>query len=162
VADIGKSLLKTLVGLALVLAWWTLRGPRDDHTETASRIPTVVWDGGAGTLMIHTETTRAAQMRVSFHERSDDAGARSLDAHEDVGPGKHSWTIDVPKEVGGTVELSATSPHPGDHLHWSIDAAGNTVDDQDESLEKPLEPGHGFFLQAYFEDYASGELGEGG
>jgi hypothetical protein len=161
-ADIGKSLLKTLVGLALVLAWWTIRGPGEDHTETANRIPTVVWDGGAGTLNIHAETTTAAQMRVSFHEQSDDAKARTLETYEDVGPGSHAWTIDVPKDVGGTVELSATSPKPGDRLHWSIDAAGNTVDEQNETLEKPLEQGYGFFIQAYFEDYATGELGEGG
>ena len=159
--DIGKSLLKTLVGLALVLAWWTLRGPHDDHTDTANHIPTVVWNGGAGTLLISAETTTAAQMRVSFHEQSQDPKARLLETYEDVGPGPHTWTIDVPKDVGGYVELSATSPHPGDHLHWTLTAAGNTVDEQDETLEKPLEPGYGFFIQAYFEDYASGELGDG-
>ena len=160
-ADIGKSLAKTFVGLALVLTWWTLRAPGDDHTETAHRIPTVVWDGGAGTLTIHTETTSAAQMRVSFHEQSQDPKARLLETYEDVGPGSHSWTIDVPKEVGGTVELSATSPKPGDRLHWTLEAAGNVVDEQNETLEKPLEPGYGFFIQAYFEDFASGELGDG-
>ncbi|HXK21812.1 MAG TPA: hypothetical protein VMS55_03950 [Myxococcota bacterium] len=160
-ADFGKSLAKTLVGLALVLAWWTLRGPRDDHTETAHRIPTVVWDGGAGTLTIHAETTTPAQMRVGFHEHSEDAKARTLETYEDVAPGSHSWTIDVPKEVGGYVELSATSPKPGDRLSWSLEAAGNTIDEQTETLEKPLQQGYGFFIQAYFDDYASGELGDG-
>ncbi|HVN37117.1 MAG TPA: hypothetical protein VMW19_02960, partial [Myxococcota bacterium] len=160
-ADIGKSLAKTLVGLALVLVWWTLRGAGDAHTETARRIPTVVWDGGAGTLTIHAETTTPAQMRVSFHEQSQDPKARLLETYEDVGPGSHSWTIDVAKEVGGTVELSATSPRPGDRLHWTLEAAGNVVDEQNETLEKPLEPGYGFFIQANFEDFASGELGDG-
>jgi hypothetical protein len=159
-----KSLARTLVGLALMLGWWTLRGPGDDHTETASKIPSVVWDGGAGSMTIHTESTTPAQMRVSFSVHSKDSeepDPRLLESYEDVPAGSHSWAIDVPKDVGGYVELSATSPQPGDRLHWTIEVGGNTVDEQSDTLEQPLEPGYGFFLQSYFDEYATGELGEG-
>ena len=157
-----KSLAKTLVGLALILTWWTLRGPGGSTTETASRIPTVVWDGGAGSMTIRTETTTPAQMRVSFSEHSEQAETpRSLESHEDIPAGSHSWTIEVPRDVGGYVELSATSPQPGDRLRWTIEAGGAKVDEQSDTLEKPLEDGYGFFLQSYFDEYATGELGEG-
>jgi hypothetical protein len=156
-----QRLVKTLVGLAVVLAWWTIRGPGDSHSETADHIPSVVWDGGAGSMTIRAETTTPAQMRVSFSENSESDDSRSLQTHEDVPAGSHSWTIQVPADVSGYVELSASSPQPGDRLAWTIEAAGATVDEQSETLEKPLEEGYGFFLQSYFDDYASGELGDG-
>jgi hypothetical protein len=157
-----RSLAKTGVGLALVLGWWTLRAPGDSHTESASHIPQVVWSGGAGKLTIHTESTCAAQMRVSFSEHSEEQKEpRLLETYEDVPAGSHSWTIDVPGDVGGYVELSATSPQPGDQLHWTIEVGGNTVDEQADTLEKPLEQGYAFFLQSYFDEYATGDLGEG-
>lgn len=157
-----KSLARTLIGLALVLGWWTLRGPGDSAGETADHIPSVVWDGGAGAMTIRTETTCPAQMRVSFSDHGEEVESpRSLEAWENVPAGSHSWTIDVPGEVGGYVELSAESPQPGDRLTWSIEVGGATVDEQTETLEKALEPGYGFFLQSYFDDYATGTFGEG-
>ncbi|HEX5066634.1 MAG TPA: hypothetical protein VFY49_11005 [Myxococcota bacterium] len=159
--SIVKSLGKTLLGLAVVLAWWTIRGPGDSDTETASSIPTVVWDGGSGTFSIHAETSAPAQMRVSFHENKESDDARSLETHQDVAPGVHDWTISVPADVSGYVELSATDPQPGTTLSWTLQANGNTVDEQSDQLEKPLEEGYGFFLQTYFDDYSTGELGEG-
>jgi hypothetical protein len=156
-----KSLGKTLLGLAVVLAWWTFRGPGDSDTETSSSIPTVVWDGGAGQLSIHAETSAPAQMRVSFYEESESDDGRSLETHEDVAPGIHSWTISVPANVGGYVELSATDPQPGATLRWTLQASGKLVDEQSERLDQPLQEGYGFFLQTYFDDYATGELGEG-
>ena len=155
------SLGKTLLGLAVVLAWWTIRGPADSDTETSSSIPTVVWDGGAGTLAIHAETSTPAQMRVSFHENGDSDDARSLETYQDIAAGSHDWTISVPANVGGYVELSATEPQPGASLRWTLQAGGNTVDEQSDTLEQALEPGYGFFLQTYFDDYATGSLGEG-
>ena len=156
-----KSLGKTLLGLVVVLAWWTIRGPGDSDTETSSSIPTVVWDGGAGQLSIHAETSTPAQMRVSFYEESESDDARSLESHEDVTPGIHNWTISVPANVGGYVELSATDPQPGATLSWTLEAAGKLVDEQSERLDQPLQEGYGFFLQTYFDDYATGELGDG-
>jgi hypothetical protein len=157
-----KSLAKTLVGLALVLSWWTLRGGGDSNTETTSKIPTVVWDGGAGQMTIHAETSCAAQMRVGFSDHREGVkDPRDLNAWEDIPAGSHSWTIDVPADVGGYVELSAAEPKPGDHLRWSIEVGGATVDEQSDTLEKALEPGWGFALQSYFDDYATGTLGEG-
>ena len=157
-----KQLVKAVLGLAVVLAWWTLRGPGEGNTETADKIPNVVWDGGAGNMTIHAETSTPARMHISFSDHADDVEEpRSLESWEDVPAGKHSWTIAVPAQVGGYVELGATDPKPGDRMRWTIQASNTTVDEQDETLEQALEPGTAFFLQSYFDDYASGTLGEG-
>jgi hypothetical protein len=156
-----KQLLKAAAGLAIVLAWWTLRGPGEDTTETAEKIPSVVWDGGAGSMTIRAETTTPARMRVHFSEEVEGAEpARSLETWEDVAAGSHSWTIAVPANVSGYLELGATDPKPGDRLRWSIEAGSATVDEQDETLQQALEENHAFFLQTCFDDLASGTLGE--
>jgi len=157
-----KGLLKSAAGLALVLGWWTLTGPPDDpNHESESRIPSAVWGGGGGTLSIEADTTSAAQMRVSFGEKGDEGDERSLDSWEDVAAGHYSWTIDVPSGVGGYVELSAVDPKQGDELRWTVAVNGESVDEQSDRLEGPLEKGYAFGLQTYFDEYASGTLEDG-
>jgi hypothetical protein len=154
-----KNLVRTALGVAVMLAWWTLR---DDsvEVETASAIPTQVWEGGAGTLEIEVDTSTAATMRIDFGEDDDGMSIRSLDAWQEIGAGHHSFSIDVPAGVGGYVELGAVAPEPGDTLSWTISAGGDVVDEQSDTLERPLEDGYAFFLQAYFDEYATGTLGE--
>jgi hypothetical protein len=155
-----KSIAKTALGLALVLAWWTLRGPGENTTATADEIPSVVWEGGGGSVTIRAETTTPARMRVHFSDEAADGESRSLETWEDVAAGSHSWTIAVPANVSGYLELGATAPNPGDRLRWSIEAGSSTVDEQDQTLEQPLEENHAFALQMCFDDLASGTLGE--
>src|SRR5262245_24785595 len=159
-----KGLLKSALGLALVLGWWTLKGGAvfDDapDQETAARIPATVWEGGGGQIAIEADTTSAAQLRMTFGESMQVPEARNLEAFEDLAAGHHSWTIDVPNGVGGYVDLVATDPKPGDELRWTVAVNGETVDEQSERLEEPLQKGNAFGLQTSFDDYASGALGE--
>ena len=156
-----KSIVRVALGLALVLAWWTLRGG-GDATETADSIPAVVWEGGGGNLTIHAETTCPARLRIGFSDHAEGVESpRSLETYEDVPAGKHSWTIAVPAQVGGYVELGADSPHPGDRLSWTIKVGGTAVDEQSDTLDRPLESGTAFFIQSYCDDYASAPLGDG-
>jgi hypothetical protein len=155
-----KGLLKSLGGL--VPGWWTLTGAGDDpNQESADRIPTMVREGGGGSLAIEADTSSAAQMRVSFSREGEDGQQRSLHTWEEVAAGHHAWTIDVPNGVGGYVELGAVDPRPGDELRWTLAVNGETVDEQSDTLEKPLEKGWAFALRSYFDDYASGTLGDG-
>jgi len=156
-----KGLLRSAAGLALMLGWWTLTGGGDDpNHESASRIPTAVWEGGGGHLAIEADTSSAAQMRVSFSEEDESGEGRELQTWEDVAAGHHTWTIDVPSGVGGYVELGAVDPKPGDALRWTVTVNGETVDEQSDTLEEPLQKGYAFFLQTYFDDYASGTLAD--
>jgi hypothetical protein len=63
--------------------------------------------------------------------------------------------INVPKGAGGEIELSADSPKVGDKLSWKIRLNGETVDEQTETLDKPLPAGYGFFLQSGYDDFSA-------
>jgi hypothetical protein len=156
---LAMRVLLGALGVAVTLGYWTLRGPGESRTKTQSRIPSRVGDGGGGSLSLRVETTCPATMRISFYERKDDGQA--LETWESVGPGEHSWTIDVPKGTGGTVELGAEQPKVGDALRWTISLNGQTIDEQSESLDEALKPGYAFFLQSEYDDYSEAKPEEG-
>ena len=146
-----------VLGLLIMLAWWSWRGGSDSNVQKG--IPAKVWDGGGGTLTIEAETSVAARFSITFGERDQENG-RSLEAWTTIPAGSHSWTIDVPPRVGGYIDLTAENPKVGDRLSWKVVVNGAVVDEQAEGLDQPLEPAYAFGLQAYFEDYSTGELGE--
>lgn len=150
-----KSIVRGVLGLAVVLAWWTFSQNNVSTQSVATAIPERVWGGGAGALTIEAETSSRAQMSVSFSRDGEDGYLESV---EEIGAGSHRWTIDVPREVGGYVELGAVAPKPGDTLSIRVLADGRSVFEDSDRLEEALEPGYAFFLQAYFADYAKGEL----
>jgi len=150
-----KAVVRTVLGLVLVIGWWTITGNRISTAPAQDRIPTSVWGGGGGKFQIEAETTTPATMAVSFN---DETGDRHLETYERVAPGTYRWTIDVPSATGGYVELNADTPRTGDRLKFRITANGRTVFEDSDYLEKPREPGYAFFVQAYFDDYAKGKL----
>jgi hypothetical protein len=152
-----KVLIRTVLGIALIVGWWTITGNSVFTEPAQDRIPTSVFGGGGGKLEIEAETTGAATMAVSF---SDDSGERHLETYEKVAAGTYRWSVDVPSEIGGYVELNAADPKAGDRLKFRILSNGRTVFEDSDQLEQPLEPGYAFFVQAYFDDYAKGELSE--
>ena len=91
-----KAVVRTVLGLVLVIGWWTITGNRISTAPAQDRIPAIVWGGGAGKVQIEAETTTPATMAVSFN---DEKGERHLETYERVSAGTYRWTIDVP---GGT------------------------------------------------------------
>ncbi|HXE75988.1 MAG TPA: hypothetical protein VNN18_10185 [Candidatus Xenobia bacterium] len=122
-----------------MLAWWTLRGDKSDTTsQSADRIPAKVWEGGA-TLTIELETSIATRMYAAFGIED-----RSLETSEEVQPGRHSWTIDVPPT--GSLYLSASSDTApvGAKMTWTVTVNGRVLDQQNETLNEPLQAGYAF------------------
>jgi hypothetical protein len=152
-----KALVRTVLGLVLVLGWWTITGNRVSTAPSQDRIPAIVWGGGGAKLQIEAETSSPARMLVSF---SDESGDRHLETYEDVKAGTYRWTVDVPGAIGGYVELNAVDPKAGDRLQFRVLSNGRQVFEDSDQLEKPLEPGYAFFVQAYFDDYAKGKLSD--
>lgn len=152
-----KAIVRTVLGLVLVIGWWTITGNSVFTEPAQDKIPASVFGGGGGKLEIEAETTGAATMAVSF---SDDSGERHLETYERVPAGTYHWSVDVPSEIGGYVELNADAPKAGDRLKFRIVSNGRTVYEDSDQLEHPLEPGYAFFVQAYFDDYAKGKLSE--
>ena len=152
-----KAIVRTVLGLVLVVGLWTITGNRISTDPAQDKIPASVFGGGAAKLEIEAETSTAATMAISF---SDESGERHLETYERVAAGTYRWTVDVPGDIGGYVELNADEPKAGDRLKFRIAANGRTVFEDSDQLDQPLEPGYAFFVQAYFDDYAKGELSD--
>ena len=152
-----KKLVGTVLGVVLVLSYWTFVGHKDT-TESANKIPAKVWAGGAATMQIETDSTSTAQLRVSFSENREGDGAKSLETYEEVPAGVHVWTIDVPADTGGYVELEAVKPKPGDKLSMKVKVNGQVAYEDADTLQEELKPNYAFFVQAYFDDYSTAKL----
>jgi len=155
-SNLVKQGLIAVLGLVIVLAWWSWTG--DGTSETSEGIPAKVWEGGAARLTVEVENTCPARFNLTFNEREQDG--RSLETWTKVGAGTHSWSIDVPARVGGYIDFTAENPQVGDRLAWRVKVDGRVVDEQSQTLEQELEPNYAFGLQAYFEDYSTGEFGD--
>jgi hypothetical protein len=143
----------SLLGLAVTLGWWTY-GPKRKQTPTESHIPAKIGMGGQK-LEIEANSSSPATMRVSFEQLDKPAGEQMLlQSWEKIPAGQQSWAVDVPSGVGGYVELEADHPGVGDTLTMRVLMNGNPVDEQNEKLDKPLEPNTAFFLQDHFDDYS--------
>ena len=154
-----KALIRSVLGLVLVLGWWTFTGNSISTQKAQDKIPASVWGGGAGKVVIEAETTTAARMMVGFsRDRQEDED--NLETFEDVPAGTYRWTIDVPSGTGGYMELNAVAPKAGDRIKFRLISNGRTVYEDQDELVKPLEPGYAFFVQAYVDDYAKGELSD--
>ena len=151
----------SLLGIAVTLAWWTY-GPKGKQVPSESHIPSKVGSGGQK-LEIEAESSSAATMRVSFEQLDKPAGEQQLlDSWEKIPAGAQSWSIDVPSGVGGYIELEADHPNAGDKLTMRVRMNGSLVDEQTDSLEKPLEPNTAFFLQNHFDNYSQAAQEEHG
>ena len=149
-----KRAVMTVLGVVVTLAWWSIRGG-DSNTTQVSSVPATVFGGGAGRLTIEVQNSCRARFSISFSGYEDDSEV--IDADEQLDAGTHSWSIDVPRQVGGYIDLSAIDPQVGDQLSWRVLVNGEVVDEQFDKLEKPLESGYAFGLVAAFDDYSTGE-----
>jgi len=149
----------SLLGIAVTLTWWTY-GPKGKPAPTESHIPSKVGLGGQ-LLEIDAENSSAATMRVSFEQLDKPSGQQMLlDSWEKIPAGTRSWSIDVPSGVGGYIELEADHPNAGDKLTMRVHMNHKLVDDQSETLDKPLEANYAFFVQDHFDDYSKAAQGE--
>ena len=155
-----KKAVGMILGLAVVLGYWTFVGDSGKQTESMSNIPAKVWDGGAGTMQVEIDSTSPAQMRVSFYERSEEEDAKSVETYQDVPAGFHTWTIDLPANTGGYVELGAVKPKVGDKLSMKVLVNGKVAYEENSTLEQELQPNYAFAVQGHFEDYSRAALGD--
>ena len=151
-----KKILTSLLGMVVVLTWWTIRGDGRHH-ELANTIPAKVWEGGGGTIAVAVNTTTAGKMSISFGE--DKKKGRDLVATEQVGPGSHSWSVEVPRMAGGYIEFEADAPKVGDRMSWTISKDGRRVLADAMTMERPLEKGYVFGLSEHFDDYSTTRRG---
>jgi len=149
-----KKVGATAVGVVVVLAYWSLKGSSDKSVEG---IPAKVWDGGGATLHVETQSSSPARFSISFSEHGKE-NARSMDTWANVAAGSHSWTVDVPAGVGGYIELDADNARVGDRLGMKVSVNDRIVYEDADTLQEALQKGYAFFVQAFMDDYSTGEL----
>jgi len=162
-----ENLLKRAVlgvlGVALTLGFWSAKGWfMSEANATSAHIPEKVWDGGGGTVFIEVETTDSARVSATFEtdNRIDAADHKYLESWEPVEPGLHTYKIDVPAHVSGTVELEADTPKVGSQVRVTVKIDGSTVAEDRQTLTEPIQPGYAFFAQVHLDDYATGAPAE--
>ena len=161
--SVPKRLLVGILGVALTLGYWSIKGwIAGDASATVSQLPDKVWDGGGGKVIVEAETTDAARVSLSFETNDPvgDSGHKMLETWERVGPGLHTWSIDVPAGVGGTAEIDADAPRVGSRVRIAVKVEGRTAAEDAQVLNEPLRAGYGFFAQVALEDYAKGLVGQ--
>ena len=146
-----KKLLMGLLSMVAALTWWTIKGDGRHH-ESLHAMPAKVWDGGGGTITLVVNSTTAGRASISFYE--DKKKGRDLVAEEAVGAGAHSWSVEVPRNVGGYVEFNTDTPKVGDRISWTISKDGRRVLTDAIALDQPLEKGYVFALSQHFDDYS--------
>lgn len=157
--SIPKRLLFGILGVALTLGYWSVKGwIAGDANASVSHIPDKVWDGGGGKVIVEAETTEQARVSLSFETNDSvgDSGHRMLETWERVGAGLHTWSIDVPAGVGGTAEIDADEPKVGSKVRIAVKVDGRTAAEDTQVLNEPLRAGYGFFAQVALDDYAKG------
>src|SRR5512139_2767731 len=103
-----KILIATMV-LSLAIAWVVLKGRGGESADggAGGGIPATVFGGGAATLTIEATTSEPARVTAVFE------GDDLLETHQDVPAGTHTFTVDVPANVGGVVEVGIENPPVG-------------------------------------------------
>ncbi len=140
-----------VLGVVIMVAWWTMRGDKSDSTtQTESRIPAKLWEGGGATLRIELETSEPTRVHASFSSGEN----RSLEANEHVQPGRYSWTLDLPADCYVFFSPTAKDPKVGAKMSWRVTLNGHVVLEETETLEKPLAPNYAFGLTIEIEDVA--------
>jgi hypothetical protein len=159
-----KKSVMTVLGVVVMLGWWTVRGRFEGKAsaDSLSHIPAKVWDGGGGTVVIEAEASEPARVSASFatNLQVDDPNHRFLESREKMEAGTRSFTIDVPRNVGGTAEVSIENPRVGSKVRLAIRVNDRVVAEDAVTLDEPLKPGYGFFAQLELGDYSTGKLAE--
>ena len=159
--SIPKRLILGVLGVALTLGFWTVKGWFVGTADaTVAHIPDKIWDGGGGTVVLEAETTDAGRVSVTFETNSpiDSPDHRMLETWEKIGPGLHTYTIEVPQGVAATAEVEADAPKVGSKVRVAIKVGDKVAAEDGEILSEPLKAGYAFTAQVHLEDIATGKV----
>jgi hypothetical protein len=160
-----RKVLGAIAGVVICIAIWTIQDKLTGGDDAVESIPQEVWGGGAGTVTLEVEASEPAYVSASFETNSfslGDDGHEYLESWQKVPAGKHTFEIDVPADVSGSVWVRVDEPSVGAKVKLVLRANGEVVGEDAMTLEKPLEEGYGFAAGLEVEDYAKGKLTDEG
>ncbi|HEU4928502.1 MAG TPA: hypothetical protein VFU38_01630 [Candidatus Krumholzibacteria bacterium] len=159
-----RKVLGAIAGVVICIAIWSIQDKLfGGDSEVTDKIPTAVWGGGGGTVTIEAEASEPAVISASFEQNAfSDANHQYIEAWQKIPAGNHTFTIDVPAGVSGSVWVRVDEPTVGAKVKVVMRANGEYVGEDAMTLEKPLEPGYGFAAGLEVDDYSRGKLTEEG
>ncbi len=158
-----KKLVMTVAGVAVMLAYWSIKArfsSGDDPSVKSGSIPAKVLGGGGGLIDIEAEASGEGVVSVIFESNNDGVGDNQhkfVETWEKISPGVHNYTIDVPPNMGGSIEVRMDDPPVGSKVRATFKLHGSTVAEDIQTLPEPLKPGYGFTAHVQVEDYTLGK-----
>lgn len=162
---LARKVLGAIAGVFICIAIWTIQDKlTGGGNDVVDAIPQEVWGGGGGTVTLEVEASEPAYVSASFETNMpiDDDSHDYLETWQKIPAGKHTFEIDVPQDVSGSVWVRVDEPSVGAKVKLVLRANGELVGQDATTLEKPLEEGYGFAAGLEVEDYAKGKLYEEG
>ena len=154
-----KKLGVSLLGLAVVLAWWHFHAGGGGGAP-ASKIPTTVFGGGGGTVTVAMDVSDPARVTFEFgKDPVDGSYKQKLTAIENVPAGHHEYTMDVAPATSAMLEVEAVSPKTGSAISWSLRGPTGELYSNQIRLDGPLGNGEAFFDNIELEDLVQGRRG---
>ena len=154
-----RKLVGAVTGVAICIGIWTVQDRLSGGgNDSADSIPRQVWGGGAGQVTIEAEASEPAVLSASFESTVPMDENDFLETWQRIPAGKHAFTIDVPANVSGVVELRIDDPIVGARIKLLVSQDGNVRGESEKQLDKPLDPGWGFAAGVEVEDYARGKV----
>ncbi len=159
-----RKVLGAIAGVLICIAIWTIQDKlTGGGSDTADSIPAEVWGGGGGVVTIEAEASEPANISVSFYSNLpiDDPRHESLETWQEIPAGTHTFEIDVPANVSGSVWVRIDEPSVGAKVKVVVRRAdGEVVAEDWLRLDEPLQAGYGFAAGVEIEDYARGKAAE--
>ncbi len=149
-----------VLGTALMLGWWTLTGNEVSEVAAAVPMPTRIGAGGHS-VDVELSASHPAYFSVTFECGAVDADGDPVIARgrEELAVGEHRFHFDVEGGCGYAVlESGMPEPQLGARLAWNVRVDGEPWQEEDLTLDKPLEPGWAFGLQTGWEDGTLDEI----
>lgn len=140
-----------LVGLAVVLVYWTFTGrsSKNNNAAHSDKMPARILGGGGPKVTIDVDTTSPATVSFMGDLPSKPNGEQPTEEDaEKVEAGHHTWTIELAPKTSGEFQLEAVNPQVGARLSWNVSLDGKEIANESDTLDKPLAAGYAFFLQA--------------
>jgi hypothetical protein len=160
-----RKVIGAIGGVLICIAIWTIQGKlTGGDNDIMESIPRQVWGGGSP-VTLEVEASEEAYVSASFETNNismGDPGHEFLESWQKVPAGKHTFDIDVPANVSGSVWVRVDKPNLGAKVHLALRSNGKLVGEDEMTLDKPLEPGYGFSAGLDVDDYAKGKLTDEG
>lgn len=139
-----------VVGLGAVLLYWTFSGNHKSGSSTsASKIPAKILGGGGQRVIVDVDTNAPARLAFMGDLPRKPNGDQSTEEDtEQFTPGHHTWAVELGPKATGTFFLESINPQVGAQLSWKITVDGKQLADESQTLDKPLQAGYAFGLQA--------------